>query len=154
MRTMKSYVRLFSLPCLVLALGFARPIVAARGGAQAKTQLNVSYCDLLANPAAYSGRSVTIAVHIHIFKEGASLWSPECSKKSVWLLIESKSGPGIPELLRCISPHPYYARGSLRATLTGTLDAHYYDEVTHRTRPVFMAVAAKDIKYSRNGDHR
>lgn len=151
---MKSHIRLLSLPCLALTLGFARPMVAARGWAQAKTPLNVSFCELLANPAAYSGRFVAIAVHIHIFKEGASLSSPECSKKTIWLLIESKSGPGILELARRISPHPYYARGSLRATLTGTLHMHHYDEITHRTRPVFMAIAAKDIKYSCYRNHK
>lgn len=145
---------LFVVPCLVLVLAAGRPRTATHSAAQNQTAEKVSFCDLLARPAAYSGRMVVITVDIHMFKEGASLSSPECSKKAVWLLIESESGPGMPELSRWISPHRYYARHRLIATLTGTLDPHYYDKVTHRTRLVFKVVAAKDIKRSRNVEQR
>jgi hypothetical protein len=81
-----------------------------------------------------------------MFKEGVSLSSPKCGKKAVWLLVESESGPGIPELSHRISPHPYYAQHPLMATLTGTFDPAYHSEIAHRRRPVFKVVAAKKIR--------
>lgn len=143
---MRMSPRLFMLPCLVLLLAAGRPRTASQGAAQNQTAERVPFCDLLARPAAYSGRLVITTVQIRMFKEGVSLSSHGCSGKAVWLLIESESGPGVRELSRLIFPHPYYARHPLTATLTGTLDLHHYDEITHRTRPVFKVVAARDIK--------
>lgn len=95
-----------------------------------QTAEKVTFCDLLARPAAYSGRVVIATFQIHMSTEGASFSSRECRGKAVWLLIGSESGPGVPELLRRMSPHPYYARHSLIATLTGTVDLRHYDEIT------------------------
>lgn len=138
--------------CLLLALVPARPLIVAGGAAKAQTPMKVSFCDLLAHPAAFSGRVVVVTVRIDSFKEGARLWSPECSKKGLRLWIESDYGPGIPELRRILL-HPDYGH-PLVATLTGTFEPHHYDEITHRTRPVFKVVAARDIKRSRNVERR
>ena len=139
---------LLAFPCLTLALAAGHASIAAHGAAKRQAAERVSFCGLLAEPAVYSGRLVVTTVLIYMFKEGASLSSPECSKKAVWLFIQSKSGPGVPELSRLMSPHPYYARHPLIATLTGVLDLHYYDRILGQERAVFKVIAARDIHRS------
>lgn len=93
---MRMSPRLLVLPSLMLVLAAGQTETAGHGAAKGQSVEKVSFCDLLARPAAYSGRLVVITVHIQMFKERVSLSSPPCSKKAVWLLIESESGPGHP----------------------------------------------------------
>ena len=133
--------------CLCLPMAGYHPLCLRCNHAKRQAGEKVSFCGLLAHAAKYSGRVVVITVRISTFKEGALLWSPECSKKGVGLLIEEESGSGVPELRRRILPHPDYGH-PLIATLTGVLDPKYYDKVRHRKRAVFKVIAARDIHRS------
>lgn len=146
---MRVHPRFFVFLCLAVVLATARQTISGGDSAATQTAEKVSFCQLLAHPETYSGRVVVTTVHLYMFKEGVSLRSPDCNKKAVWLLIESTSGPGVPELSRRISPRPFYARHPLVATLTGILDPNHYDEALRRKRAVFKVIAARDISQSR-----
>ena len=133
--------------CLCLPMANSHPGCLRCDHAKRQVGEKVSFCRLLAHTSEYSGRVVVITVRISTFKEGALLWSPECSEKGVGLLIEEESGPGVPELQRRILPHPDYGH-PLIATLTGVLDPNYYDKVRHRKRAVFKVIAARDVHRS------
>jgi hypothetical protein len=113
---------------------------------------SVSLCDVLSHPGAYAGKTVMVTVRILSTKEGASLWSPDCRKRGVWLRIEAE-GPGMPELRQALHLHGL-GDHPVVATLVGTLDPDHYDDITHRKRQVFKATAARDIRQSRSVEHR
>jgi len=135
---------------LILLLLVSVGLCASDGGSN--TTESVSLCEVLSHPAAYAGKTVMVTVRILSTKEGASLWSPECRKRGIGLRIEVE-GPGIPELRRALDLHGL-ADHPVVATLVGTLDPDHYDDITHRTRPVFKAISARDITQSQNVEHR
>lgn len=115
----------------------------------------VSLCDVLKEPAHYAGKTLMMTVRITSTKEGASLWSPGCSKLGVSLHVDRKhqSESGIVELYRemdkyGLSDHP------IIATLTGIYDVEYFDPIRHRKRIVFRAETARDIKRSTKPEFR
>jgi len=116
---------------------------------------SVSLCEVLSHPATYAGNSVIVTVRILSTKEGANLWSPDCRKRGVWLRLErdARTGPGIAELGQALAQ---YGLGDhpVIATLTGVFDPNNYDEFAHQKKPVFRAIAAKDITRSRNVERR
>jgi hypothetical protein len=115
----------------------------------------VSLCEVLSHPAAYVGNNVTVTVRILSTKEGASLWNPDCRRLGVWLRIEpdARTGPGIAELGQALALHGLGDHPVI-ATLTGVFDPNHYDDIAHQKRPVFRAIAAKDITRSRNVERR
>lgn len=116
---------------------------------------SVSLCEVLSHPATYGGKSVIVTVRILSTKEGASLWSPDCRRLGVWLRIEpeARTGPGIAELREALAQHGLGDHPVI-ATLTGVFQPDHVDDVTHRKRPVFVALAAQDIKRSQKVERR
>jgi hypothetical protein len=138
------------LSLLIVLLPVSVGMCASEGGRNDAE--SVSLCDVLSNPRAYAGKTVMVTVRILSTKEGASLWSPDCRKRGVGLRIEAE-GPGMPELREALDLHGL-ADHPVVATLVGTLDPNYYDDIRHRKRQVFKVTAAKDIRQSRNVEHR
>ena len=106
----------------------------------------VALCDVLARPAGYSSRTLTMTVRVTATKEGSFLWSSNCKKLGLSLQIgdEAKSDAGIRNLLKMLrlhglSDHPVVA------TLTGVFLYNQEDE-QHRHRSVFRVSAASEIK--------
>lgn len=117
-------------------------VAAESRGASSK----VAFCEVLAHPADYSGKTLTMTVRITATKEGSFLWSSNCRKLALSLQIEdeAKSDTGIQNLLKMLrlhglSDHPVVA------TLTGVFLYDQEDE-HHRRRSVFRASAASEIK--------
>lgn len=115
----------------------------------------VSLCEVLRQPSNYAGKTITVTVRITSIKEGTSLWSPACSKRGVGLHVdrEARSETGIAALYQELDKYGLSGRPII-ATLTGVYIPDYFDEIRHRKRPVFKAVAAKDIKRSSKAEFR
>ena len=119
---------------------------AGRGDEKAPT---VSVCDILRNPSNYVHKTLTVTARITSTKEGAYIWSPDCSKRVITLHFATKSGLGIADLYRELDK---YGLGDhpVIATLTGVYVRDYYDDIRHVHYPVFSAIAATDVRRSRN----
>jgi hypothetical protein len=107
----------------------------------------VELCEILRHPADFVGKSITVDVYINSMKEGSSIGSSACPKLGVALVTTLDKGPqsGIPELRKELTQYQKSARPVL-ATLSGTYEADYLDEIRHRRYPVFRAYAAKSIR--------
>jgi hypothetical protein len=133
----------------VLVAGY-EGLYAARGDEKAP---NVSVCDILRNPSIYAGKALTVTAHITSTKEGAYIWSPDCSKRGITLHFETKSGTGIADLYRELDKHGL-GDHPIIATLTGIYMRDHYDDIRNLHYPIFSVIAATDVKRSRNVEHQ
>ena len=107
----------------------------------------VALCDVLAHPADYSGKTLTMTVRITATKEGRFLWSSSCRNLGLPLQIEdqAKSDMGIQGLLEMLRQHGL-SDHPVAATLTGVFFYNQQDEYRNRRRSVFRVSSATDIK--------
>jgi hypothetical protein len=104
-------------------------------------------CDVLARPADYSGKTITMTVRITATKEGSFLWSSSCRNLGLTLQIEdqTKSDTGVQSLLEMLRQHGL-SDHPVTATLTGVILYNQQDEYRNRRRSVFRLSSAKEIK--------
>ena len=107
----------------------------------------VALCEVLAHPADYSGKAMTMTARITATKEGSFLWSPSCRNLGLTLQIEdqAKSDTGIQRLLEMLRQHGL-SDHPVTATLTGVFLYNQQDEYRNRRRSVFRVSAASEIK--------
>jgi len=107
----------------------------------------LALCDVLARPAHYSGRTMTMTVSITATKEGGFLWSSSCRNLGLTLQIEdqAKSETGIQNLLEMLRQHGL-SDHPVTATLTGVFLYNQKDEYRNRPRSVFRVSSATEIK--------
>jgi len=107
----------------------------------------IALCEVLAHPADYSGKTMTITARITATKEGSFLWSPNCKNLGLTLQIEdqAKSDVGIQSLLEMLRHHGL-SDHPVTAMLTGIFLYNQQDEYRNHRRSVFRVSSATEIK--------
>jgi hypothetical protein len=137
-------------PCIVSFLTVVRSGYALAESSDAPPR--VALCEVLAHPAEYSGKTMTMTARITATKEGSFLWSPSCRNLGLTLQIEdqAKSDTGIQSLLEMLRRHGL-SDHPVTATLTGVFLYNQQDEYRNRRRSVFRVSAATEIKQAVGG---
>lgn len=134
----------------VRACLFAMTIIGGSCAAFAHgTPAKVTLCEVLARPAEYSGKTLTMTVRVTATKEGSFLWSPGCKNLQMPLQIEgqAKSNSDIQNLLEMLrlhglSDHPVIAN------LTGVFLYNQHDEYHSFPWSFFRVSAATHVRQS------
>jgi hypothetical protein len=134
----------------IATVSFLFLLVVGSGCAIAQSKdapAKVALCEVLAHPADYSGKTMTMTTRITSTKEGSFLWSSSCKNLGLALQIEdrAKSDAGIQSLLEMLRQHGL-SDHPVTAMLTGVFLYNQQDELRNRRRSVFRVSSATEIK--------
>jgi hypothetical protein len=137
-------IQLIASLSVIFLSGFGRCYAEAENTEATPT---VALCKVLAHPTDYSGKTITITVHIASTKEGTFLWSASCRNLVLALQIEdqARSDESIRDLLQMLRQHGL-SDHPVTATLTGLFLHNNQRGNSNRHRSVFRVRSASEIK--------
>jgi len=141
---------------LVIGLGLeATRQVAAQSEVGTQTPIQVSFCELVRNPSAYSGKLILTTVRITATKHGSSLWDPRCRSLSLAWQTDPlyKSTAGLVALDREMSAHGL-SDHPIVANLKGKFMHDQYSALLKRRMSFLIVQAATDIRQTKDEEHR